>query len=56
MASGSGSAAIDQVPASDCTGASGAPLTTDQRGAGFPRLIGPACDIGAFEAPPAGGR
>ena len=25
------------------------PLTTDQRGAGFPRVLGPAVDIGAFE-------
>jgi hypothetical protein len=36
-----GSPAIDK---GDCTG-----LTTDQRGAGFPRPVGAACDIGAFE-------
>jgi hypothetical protein len=51
MALAQGSAAIDQVPASSCTDASNAPLTTDQRGVGFPRPAGPACDIGAFEAP-----
>lgn len=30
-------------------------LTTDQRGAGFPRVVGPAADMGAYEgsvAPP----
>ena len=51
MALGSGSAAIDQVPPSDCTDTSGVLLATDQRGAGFPRTVGPACDIGALEAP-----
>ncbi|MBP9108356.1 MAG: hypothetical protein KBF83_02255, partial [Pyrinomonadaceae bacterium] len=32
----------------------GSPLTTDQRGAGFPRVVGGTVDIGAFEAAPAG--
>ena len=27
-----------------------AALTTDQRGPGFPRVLGPAVDLGAFEA------
>ncbi len=39
---GSGSAAID-------AGGTGCPAT-DQRGAGFPRPLGNACDIGAFES------
>ena len=29
----------------------GNPLTTDQRGPGFPRIVGAAVDIGAYEAP-----
>ena len=28
-------------------------LTTDQRGAGFPRVVGAAVDMGAYEATPA---
>ena len=39
---GAGSPAID-------VGNNSAGLTTDQRGAGFPRIVGPAPDIGAFE-------
>ena len=47
-----GSPAIDQIPAGSCVDTSGAPLTTDQRGAGFVRPFpaGGNCDIGAFEA------
>jgi parallel beta-helix repeat protein len=40
-----GSPAID-------TGSNPAGLTTDQRGAGFARAVGPAVDIGAFEVQP----
>jgi hypothetical protein len=43
MALGNGSAAID-------AGGTGCPAT-DQRGPGFPRPLGNACDIGAFESP-----
>ena len=45
-----GSPAIDAGAPAGCTGAAGAPLTTDQRG--FPRPYGPACDIGAVEYNP----
>ena len=47
-----GSPAIDQIPVGSCVDTSGAPLTTDQRGAGFVRPFpaGGNCDIGAFEA------
>jgi CSLREA domain-containing protein len=48
-----GSPAIDMVPVAECAG-----LSTDQRGTGFPRPVGPACDAGSFEgeiAPPATG-
>ena len=41
------------VNASCATGNPQAPLTTDQRGAGFPRQVGAAVDIGAFEFNPA---
>ncbi len=37
-------------PAID-TGINPVPFATDQRGAGFPRVLGPAADIGAFESP-----
>jgi parallel beta-helix repeat protein len=33
-------------------GANPAGLVTDQRGAGFPRVVGAAADIGAYEVPP----
>lgn len=52
-----GSAAIDAGDA-DCRDGSGAVLTTDQRGPGFPRLTngdglpGATCDVGAYEAAP----
>ena len=50
-----GSPALDKIPAGStgaCNDATGAPLTTDQRGAGFVRPFpaGGNCDIGAFEA------
>ena len=32
----------------------GNPLTTDQRGPGFPRIVGVSVDIGAFEGIPGG--
>jgi hypothetical protein len=44
-----GSPAIDSGNPAGCTGIDGSLLTTDQRG--LPRPVGPACDIGAFEAP-----
>ena len=44
-----GSPAIDAVPTGVCVDANGAPLPTDQRGAGFVRPYVAACDIGAFE-------
>jgi hypothetical protein len=42
-----GSTAVDAVPLASCTDASGAPVTTDQRGIARPQ--GPACDMGAYE-------
>ena len=39
-------------PAIDTGGAVLGSLTTDQRGAGFPRVVGAAVDMGAFEANP----
>jgi hypothetical protein len=42
-----GSSAVDAIPLSDCTDASGNPVTTDQRGMSRPQ--GAGCDIGAFE-------
>lgn len=44
-----GSPAIDAGSNARAMGANGFPLTTDQRGAGFPRVIGGTVDIGAFE-------
>jgi CSLREA domain-containing protein len=32
-----------------CRDADGVPLTTDQRGPGYPRPVGVACDLGAYE-------
>ena len=48
MALQPGSPAID---AGSNAAAAGRGLTTDQRGPGFPRVLGPAVDLGAFEAP-----
>ena len=45
-----GSPALDKIPAGSCLDATGAPLATDQRGAGFVRPYVTLCDIGAFEA------
>ncbi len=45
----SGSPAIDAGTNSAAVDAKGNPLTTDQRGAGFARIIGGTVDIGAFE-------
>jgi len=45
-----GSPAIDAGSNGLAVDASGNPLAYDQRGAGFPRVVGAAVDIGAFEA------
>jgi hypothetical protein len=42
------SPAVD-AGAAVCTDTNGVSLTTDQRGAGFPRPVGTTCDLGAFE-------
>ena len=47
-----GSPAIDAGNNSKALDASGQQLTTDQRGAGFPRIQGARVDIGAFEFTP----
>jgi hypothetical protein len=47
-----GSPAIDVGDNAKALDASGKPLTTDQRGPGFPRVQGARVDIGAFEAAP----
>lgn len=44
-----GSIAIDAGNASLAVNNDGQPLMTDRRGAGFPRIVGNAVDIGAFE-------
>ena len=46
-----GSPALD-AGSNAVAGAAG--LSTDQRGPGFPRVVGAAVDLGAFEAPPGG--
>ncbi|WP_414386042.1 choice-of-anchor Q domain-containing protein [Synechococcus sp. H60.3] len=43
------SAAIDAVPSGQCTDLNGNPVNQDQRGSGFPRPAGAACDAGAYE-------
>lgn len=50
IALSAGSKAIDAIPASQCTDASGARITVDQRGISRPQ--GAGCDIGAFELVP----
>jgi CSLREA domain-containing protein len=47
-----GSPAIDAGSTADALDQNGNPLTTDQRGTGFPRVVGNAVDIGAFEVAP----
>jgi CSLREA domain-containing protein len=47
-----GSPAIDRVPTAQCLDLTPAALTVDQRGAGFTRPVGAACDAGAFEVQP----
>ncbi len=44
------SPAIDTGATAGCSGAGGVPITVDQRG--YPRPVGPACDIGAVEYNP----
>ncbi|MGA2232071.1 MAG: choice-of-anchor Q domain-containing protein, partial [Tepidisphaeraceae bacterium] len=46
-----GSPAIDAGDDALALDVNGNPLTTDQRGVGFPRIVGAAVDIGAYEAP-----
>jgi len=46
-----GSPAIDAGNTAKALDANGTPLATDQRGVGFPRVLGAQVDIGAFEAP-----
>jgi hypothetical protein len=46
-----GSLAIDAGSNSLAVNANGNPLTTDQRGTGYPRIVGGVVDIGAYENP-----
>jgi len=46
-----GSPALNSGDPAGCKDVDGVVLTTDQRGAGFPRTIGAACDKGALESP-----
>ena len=46
-----GSPAINAGDNSAAVDANGDPLSTDQRGAGFPRIVGGTVDIGAYESP-----
>ncbi len=45
----SGSPAIDAGNNAEAVDQNGDPLTTDQRGSGFPRIVGGTVDIGAYE-------
>src|SRR5262249_5274990 len=47
----SGSPALDSGDPSGCNDTFDNALATDQRGAGFPRAVGAACDKGALESP-----
>lgn len=49
LALSGGSPAVDTADPAGCVDASGIPLAHDQRGAGFPRTLGAACDKGAYE-------
>ena len=51
MALLAGSPAIDAGNNALALDANGQPLTTDQRGIGFPRIVNNIVDIGAFEVP-----
>ncbi len=46
-----GSAALNSADPAGCTDAVGLPLINDQRGAGYPRVVGATCDKGALESP-----
>ena len=46
-----GSPALDTGDPAGCKDAHGLTLATDQRGTGFPRVVGAACDKGALESP-----
>ncbi|MDR3389373.1 MAG: Ig-like domain-containing protein [Rudaea sp.] len=46
-----GSPALDAANPAGCGDAFGNVLAYDQRGAGFPRIVGAACDKGALESP-----
>ena len=47
-----GSPAIDAGSVALAVDANGDPLVTDQRGEGFPRILGQSVDIGAYEFTP----
>lgn len=49
LALGSGSPAVDHVPASACTDAAGATLAVDQRGEARMDVNETSCDVGAYE-------
>ena len=46
-----GSPALDSANPGGCKDTFGNTLTFDQRGTGFPRIVGAACDKGALESP-----